>query len=144
MYTSPEGMATCLSMNPNLESLSIGFKFPQSHLNRLDQPNQLLSPLTRVVLPSLTKFEFRGMSKCHEDFVSRIDVPLLNNVDITSFDQPISHTSRLHDFLARIEKFKAPSRGHMTFWAASAIRFELKFELELRFLSIRILWGELG
>ena len=144
MYPSPEGMATCLSMNPNLESLSIGFKFPQSLPNRLDQPNRLLSPLTRVVLPSLTKFEFRGMSECLEDFVSRIDVPLLNNVDITSFDQPISHTSRLHDFLARIEKFKAPSRGRVTFWAASDIRFELEFELELGFLSIRISCGELG
>ena len=39
MYTSPEGMATCLSTMPNLKSLSIFFRPPASLLNLPDQPN---------------------------------------------------------------------------------------------------------
>ena len=142
MYASPEEMATYLSTMPNLESLSISFRSPQSIHNWHDQPNRLHSPLTRVVLPSLTKFEFQVVSEYMEDFVSRIDVPLLDSVDITFFDQPIFHTSRLHDFLAHFEKFKAPSRGGLVFWGASSIGFEL--ELKLGFLSFGIPCGELS
>jgi len=142
MYASPEEMATYLSTMPNLESLSIGFRSPESLHNWYDQPNRLLSPLTRVVLPSLTKFEFQVVSEYMEDFVSRIDVPLLNNVDISFFDQPIFHTSRLDDFLARFEMFKAPSRGGVVFWDALSIGFEL--ELKLGFLSFGVPCEELG
>jgi len=133
MYVSPEGMATFLSTMPNLESLSIGFWSPQSLHNRPDQPNRLLSPLTRVVLPSLTIFQFRVMSGYIEDFVSRIDVPLLDKVDITFFDQPVFNTPRLHDFLACIEKFKAHSRGGVVIWGSS-----IEFELELGSHSFRL------
>ena len=133
MNVSPEGMATFLSAMPNLESLSIGFWSPQSLHNRPDQPNRLLSPLTRVVLPSLTTFQFRVMSGYIEDFVSRIDVPFLDKVDITFFDQPVFNTPRLHDFLARIEKFKPHSRGGVVIWGSS-----IEFELELGSLSFRL------
>ena len=67
------------------------------------------------------------MSEYIEEFVSQIDVPLLNNVDITFFDQPTFHTSRLHDFLARIENFKAPRQGGVPFQGASSVGFELNF-----------------
>jgi hypothetical protein len=117
MYASPEEMATCLSTMPHLESLAIGFCqwSPQSLHYWPDQPNQLLSPLKRVVLPSLTTFHFLAMREYIEDFVSRIDTPLLDKVNITFSDQPLFDTPRIHDFLARIEKFKAYSRGAMVF-----------------------------
>jgi hypothetical protein len=134
MYTSPEEMATYLSAMPNLESLSIGFKLPQSPHNWPDQPDQLLSPFTPVVLPSLTKFHFRVTSEYAEDFVSRIDVPLLNKVNITFFDQPVFNTPRLHDFLARIENIKAASRGGVVLCGSS-----IKFELELGSLSLKLI-----
>jgi len=75
MYTSPEGMATCLSTMPHLKSLSVGFRPPESLHDFPGHPNRLLSPLTRGVLPSLTEFRFQVMSGYIEDFVSRIDVP---------------------------------------------------------------------
>ena len=142
MYASPKELVTYLSTMPNLESLSIGFRSPQSTHNWRDQLNRLLSPLARVVLPSLTNLEFQVESEYIEDFITRIDVPLLDNVDITFFDQPIFHTSRLQDFLARFEKFKAPSRGSVMFWGTSSIAFEL--ELEPGCLSFGIACGELG
>ena len=82
------------------------------------------------------------MSEYIEDFISRIDVPLLNDVDITLFDQPTLRTSRLHAFLARFEKFKAPSRGVVVFSGAASIGFEL--ELELGFLKFGISCVQLG
>jgi hypothetical protein len=112
MYASPEEMATYLSTTPNLESLSIGFDYPQSLDN---EPSRLLSP-TRVVLPSLTKLEFQVMNEYVEDFVSRIDAPLLDKVDITFFDQPDFSTSRLRDFLAPNKNFKADGEGRVIFW----------------------------
>jgi len=46
MYTSPEGMVTYLSTMPDLESLYVGFRSPQSLNDWPDQPNRLLSPFT--------------------------------------------------------------------------------------------------
>jgi len=129
MYTSPQEMTTCLSTMLNLESLSIGFQSPQSLHDWRDRP-----PLTRVVLPSLTEFKFQVMSEYIDDFVSRIDVPLLDKVDITFFYQPIFDTPRLRNFLARIEKFKAHSRGGVVFYDSF-----IEFKLEPGSLSLRIL-----
>jgi len=129
MYTSPQEMTTCLSTMLNLESLSIGFQSPQSLHDWRDRP-----PLTRVVLPSLTEFKFQVMSEYIDDFVSRIDVPLLDKVDITFFYQPIFDTPRLPNFLARIEKFKAHSRGGVVFYDSF-----IEFKLEPGSLSLRIL-----
>jgi hypothetical protein len=133
MHTSPEEMATYLSTMSHLESLSIAFQPPQSLHNWSDQPNRHLSPPTHVSLPSLTKFRFQAMGEYIEDFVSRIDAPSLHMVDITFFDQPVFNAPRLHDFLARIEKFKAASRGNVAFQGSS-----IKFALELESLSFEL------
>jgi hypothetical protein len=136
MYASPEEMATYLSTTPNLESLSLGFEYPQSPHNWPDQPSRHLSPPTRVVLPSLTEFEFQLMSGYVEDIVSRIDVPLLDRVSATFFDQPVFNSPRLRDFLTPNEKFKAESEGYMTFWGFT-------IEIGLGSLTLRILCDSL-
>jgi len=141
MCASPGEMATCVSMMPNLEALFIGFHLPQSPHKWPDHPNRLLSPLARVVLPSLTKFGLQVMSEYIEDFVSRIDVPLLDKVYMNVFDPPIFDDPRLHDFLTRIEKFKTHSRGVVVFYNAC---IELELKPELGFLSFGIHCGELG
>ena len=66
------------------------------------------------------------MGEYFEYFVSRIDAPQLDKVDITFFDQPVFNTPQLHDFLARIEKFKAHGRGSVVIWGHN-----IEFELEL-------------
>ena len=147
MSTSPEAMATCLSTMPNLESLSVILLPPQSLLHRsADQPNRHLSPPTRVVLPSLTNFRFQAMVEYIEDVVSRIDVPSLEKVDITFFDQPVFNIPQLRDFLGRIENFKAYSRGSVAV-QSSCIKFALElgpFSFELAILchgSGRQIWS---
>jgi hypothetical protein len=76
-YISPEKMATCLATLPNLEALSIGFLLPRP---RLVQISPL--PPTRIPLPSLTHFAFRGHSGYLEDLRARLDTPSINEIEI--------------------------------------------------------------
>jgi hypothetical protein len=85
-YISPEAMATCVSALTSLTNLSIGFISPTSRpdpTTRLGHP----PPLTRVVLPALTKFGFHGVSEYLEDLMARTDAPLLRAAHITVFNQ---------------------------------------------------------
>jgi hypothetical protein len=65
---------------------------------------------------SLTHFWFQGISEYMEDLVSRIDVPLLDNLDILFFNQLIFNTPQLHNFLARTEKFQAHNQAAVVFY----------------------------
>jgi hypothetical protein len=78
-YISPEAMVAGLSSLSRLKSLSLGF---QSRLSRPDQPSP--PPQTRVVLPALTDLSFQGMIDYLEDFLARIDTPVLNKFSMLS------------------------------------------------------------
>ena len=131
-YISPEAMATCLSVLPNLERLSLeftDFPFP----GRLDRHPP---PLSRVFLPSLTHFVLTGAIEYIEDLVSRIDAPLLDHAYITFFGQLAFVTPRLHDFLARTDAFAARSHAAVQFDPGSqVVTFELKpgFLLQIKY-----------
>ena len=112
-YISPDTMVTCLSAMPNLKQLDLGFRSSRSRPDRASQRPPLL---IRVIHPSLTHFWFQGISEYMEDLVSRIDVPLLDNLDILFFDQLIFNTPQLHNFLARTEKFQAHNQAAVVFY----------------------------
>ncbi|KAI0292180.1 hypothetical protein BC826DRAFT_454737 [Russula brevipes] len=79
-YIPPASMVACLSSLNKLESLSLGFESPPS------QPGS--PPQSRVVLPALIKFLFRGRREYSEDLVARIDTPVLNQLNMTFFPKP--------------------------------------------------------
>lgn len=126
-YVSPNAMVTCLSGMPNLKTLSIGFRSPQS---RPDPSSQRFPPPTRVALPAPTNFWFNGVSEYIEDFVSLINVPQLDNLDISFFNQLIFDIPRLHDFLARTETFNSHNRAAVRFHG-HAVYFNLESRLSL-------------
>jgi len=111
-YMSPDAIVTGLSPLTRLESLSLHFLSPRSQAN---QQGRLPPPLTRVVLPALTEISFTGDSRYLEDTVSRIDTPLLSEVDVTFFNQLAFNTPSLSHFISRTELFKTPHRAHMIF-----------------------------
>jgi hypothetical protein len=76
-YISPENMATCLAALPCLEALSIGFLTYRSTLVQKNTETP-----TRVLLPSLTYFAFRGHGGYLEDLRARLDIPSANEVEI--------------------------------------------------------------
>jgi hypothetical protein len=103
-YTSPEATVTCLSTLTKLESLSLRFGSPQSRANRESrQP-------PRTVLPALTSFWFVGDSGYFEDFMSRIDPPLLNRVSIEFLDHLAfdSDTPLLRPLISNSASLRAP------------------------------------
>ena len=99
-YISPEAMVTCLSSLTCLESLIIDFQSPRS------RPDRRPPPPTHTLLPALTRFDFKGASEYLEEFVARIDVPLLTNLYVAFFQQLIFDTLQLFRFIGRTPKLE--------------------------------------
>ena len=111
-YFSPEAMVTGLSVLTSLENLGIKFKSPRS---RPDEKSRRPPPPTRTLLPVLTKLWFKGVCEYLEDFLARIDAPVLNNFSITVFHQLIFDTPQLTQFISRTPKFKAHNEARVFF-----------------------------
>jgi len=129
-YISPEIMTTCAAMLPKLDRLLIGFRSP------LSRPPQMSPPrLTRAILPALARLRFSGASEYFEDFVARIDTPLLSELSATFFLDLIFDIPRLHDFINRTETLGPSTQAEMVF-SGLLIRMTLgsptRFELEIK------------
>ena len=111
-YFSPETIVTRLAVMPNLDYLTISF---QSPLSRPHRENRRPPPPIHTVLPALTRIEFKGASEYLEDFVSRIDTPLLDSIDITFFHQLIFDIPQLAPFMGRSTRFQELKEAHVRF-----------------------------
>jgi hypothetical protein len=141
-YISPRAMVTCLSALTRLKSLHIEFESPSSPDPRRRRP----PPPTRTLLPVLTAFFFKGVNEYLEDFVARIDAPLLKFLDITFFHQEIFDTPRLEQFINRTPKFKAHDEAHVVFydWGVS-VKFPQTSDGMLRLaISSQLLYLQLS
>jgi hypothetical protein len=112
-YISPEAMIVSLSTLTRLEKLGLLFRWPRS---RDDRENRHSSPLARIVLPALVKLHFKGDSEYLEDIISRIDTPLLDDMDITFFNQPVFDTPQLRHFITRTGISRAPDYARIYFY----------------------------
>ena len=111
-YFSPEAIVTVLARMTNLESLDIDFESP---LSRPHRESRRLPPPIRIVLPALTRLYFKGVSEYLEDFVARIDAPLLDSFCITFFHQLIFDIPRLAEFMGRTTRFQEFKRASLSF-----------------------------
>ena len=105
-YISPKSMAVCLAPLARLETLEIGFKSPTRR-----PPPRHTPPLTRIILPALTQFKFRGVTEYLEDFVAEIDTPRLEDFKITYFNRLDFQVPQLSQFFRRQEILN-PARLH--------------------------------
>jgi len=127
---SPDVMTTCLTTCHNLKSLSIGFRSPLSRPLQIRPP-----PLKRAVLPALTRLSFCGVSEYFEDFVSRIDTPLLNQLVVAFFMDLIFDIPQLRNFIDRTARLGPFSQAAIEFSSREVkIVFgpSTRFELEIR------------
>ena len=69
--------------------------------------------MKRLVLPSLTEFNFKGDSEYLEDIVGRIDAPALDRFTITFFNQLVFDTPLLRNFFSRTEVFQETHRAEV-------------------------------
>lgn len=110
-YIPPETLVDSLATLPNLRSLSIGHRYPES-LPFIST----LPPPTRAVLPALT-YLLVTVSEYSEAFVARIDSPSLNQLNAVCFTDLDFEIKQLHDFVARIERLVPFNRAYMKFLA---------------------------
>ena len=132
-YIPPERIVPCLSELAGLKSLFIGFESPQS---RPDRNSRRPPPPTRTPLPVLTELCFKGASEYLEDFMARIDAPLLYKLKITFFHQLIFDTPELTQFINRTSNFKAHHEARVEF-SNSGVRVKFPQEYD-RVLELAI------
>jgi len=111
-YVAAEEMVFWLAPMTRLKSLFLGFHSPQSCP---DPARRRPPPPTRAVLPALTHLNYRGVSQFLEDLVARIDTPLLDNVEITFFNQLIFDIPQLPQFIRRLNKSKGFDQAYVIF-----------------------------
>ncbi|KAI0302766.1 hypothetical protein BC826DRAFT_432133 [Russula brevipes] len=101
-YVSPEAMLACLSSLTRLKSLVLSFGF----ITPSSLPGQ--PPQTRVVLPALTDLYFSGLHEHLEDFLSRIDTPVLNKFSMSFIFalRLVSDVPHLKQFIGRAKGLK--------------------------------------
>ena len=115
-YFPPEKMATSLSALTSLEYLKLQFRYPPPRpASALDGRRLPPPPLTRSILPSLTKIRFKGASEYLEVILARIDTPRLDLLHITFFNQIIFDTPQLFQFISRRPTLRAPEKGRIAF-----------------------------
>ncbi len=115
-YISPEAMVTCLAALTRLEGLYLGFQSPRSRPSRASRRRP---PLTRTILPALTRLSYKGVTEYLEDLIARIDTPLLEEIEITFFNQLVFDIFRLPKFVCRTEKFTRLDRAEVLLQANS-------------------------
>lgn len=110
-FLSPEAIVTGLSALTRLKVLHLNLQFDPSHP---DWENRRLPLPTRVVPPSLTALEFEAVNEYLEDFMARIDAPLLDHLvmtfdcsdfDLASISLDIQHLLR---FISRTQSYRHP------------------------------------
>jgi hypothetical protein len=85
----------------SLDFLKLEFKSTQSRPNRASQHSP---PLTRSVLPALTRFIFKGVSEYLEKLVARFDAPKLNFLQITFIGRIVFGAPHFIQFISRTPK----------------------------------------
>ena len=111
-YISPEDMATCLSALVKVERVTLRFR---RTLLPWHQTSPYLPSPTRAVLPALTSLRFRGDCWYLETLISQIDIPLLDNFDISFFNLTLSNTPLLCELIGRMETFKGLNCAKVAF-----------------------------
>jgi hypothetical protein len=107
LHFSAEALTNTLSGMARLQSLSLHF------LSIDDYLAPLLLPGERVVLPVLTRFNFRGCTEYLNGFVARIDAPRLRDIEITFTNKIVFNLSKLSGFIGRIGMHKSYRRAHI-------------------------------
>jgi hypothetical protein len=111
-HFSPKAIADLLSALSSLKALFLELVFPAPRPGW--QPRSLHPP-NRSILPSLEDFRFNGVTDYLEEFVTFVDAPQLNKLQITFFDEIDFDTKRLVQFINRTPKLGKRDEAHVKF-----------------------------
>jgi len=136
-------MATSISALTSLDSLCLQFRISQLRPD-FESRRPPLPPLTRPILPSLTKFEFEGTSEYLEGILAGIDAPRLIDLRITFFNQFIFDTSQLFRFISGIPTLMASEKCHISLYSQVTLRFSSQTSDYDRVLKVTIPYSWTG
>jgi hypothetical protein len=105
---STEALTNAFSGMSQLRLLSLHFLPPTRYFPLLSASRK------RVALPSLTRFDFRGITNLLKDLVANIDAPRLGDIEVTFVNEStfaLSDLSILIEFIDRIKMHKSPRRA---------------------------------
>jgi hypothetical protein len=111
-YISPDAMVTGLSLLTSLEAFHLGFRSPRPPP---DPASRHPPSPTRIILPALTHFVFRGNSEYFDDLVAGVDVPLLDSLSITFFNQLVFDRPQFSQFISRAGKLSTLNQANIRF-----------------------------
>jgi hypothetical protein len=115
-YFSPEALVTGLEATSQLKSLELNF-VPRDPPSSPGSRNPRIYPETRVALPTLTEFQFRGHNEYLEDLIARIDAPNVMNFNVSLSEQRTFEFSQLAEFIGRTEEIRSsPHRTSIWLW----------------------------
>jgi hypothetical protein len=116
-YISPEAMVALISALSSIETLYLGFQSPQS---RPDSETRRPPPQKRSILPTLEKFQFKGVTEYLEDLVTFIDTPRLNDMHIIFFNQIDFDCPRLAQFIKCTPALREHDEANVEFRESTA------------------------
>ena len=110
-FLSPEEIVAGVSALTKLKVFVLEFEYDT------ERESQRSPPATRVVLPSLSSFKFKGVSDYLEVLLALTDTPQLDHLEITfySFNQVIFDTPQLLQLIGRIAKLQVPVKAQIGF-----------------------------
>jgi hypothetical protein len=96
-YFHPDALLQWLSLLPQLETLWIGFNFSRV----VEEQLLLLTPsMTRVTLPNLHWFGFRGTTTYLEALLPSVTMPLLDKLHVYLFNRMVYSIPHLQQFMS--------------------------------------------
>jgi hypothetical protein len=101
----PDGLPNALSDMVQLQSISLHF------LSTVKYPTSPPPSGKLVVLPALTRLKFQGRTEHLEDLVTRIDTPLLGQIEITFLNESNLDLSKLRTFIDQTGMHKSHRRA---------------------------------
>ena len=117
-YFSPDAMVTALSALTNLAILELDFQSPRSCP---DRASHRPPPLTRLILPVLTHFWFKGVGEYLDDLVACTNAPRLLLFHIIFFNQIVFDSPQLIQFISRTPILEDLENARVTFKHGAAV-----------------------
>jgi hypothetical protein len=118
-YPHPNHLLQTLSLLPQLERLKIGFLYPVPNRER----QMLLTPITtRVTLPNLRRFSFRGISAYFDAFLPHMTTPRLESLSVYFLNQHSFSIPSLLQFMCTTENLTFTIARFSFYHEAVAVR----------------------
>ncbi len=102
---SPAALVMGLSASKRLKILIMHFR-----MVLLDEST---FPMERAVLPALTNLTYHGYVEYFDNFVARIDTPLIKLIHLRFHNNEVIEFPYLHDFIRRTRQLGSPTRAEI-------------------------------